>query len=71
MKPDQEPVSDLTLEEAERYLEEGHFLRGSMGPKVKAASRFLRYGGHEVIICRPDQLMAAWEGHAGTRIVPG
>jgi len=64
-------LEQVSISELQVLADAGQFPAGSMGPKVKAASRFLRYGGHEVIICRPDQLMAAWEGHAGTRIVPG
>jgi carbamate kinase len=38
------------MEEAELFLKEGHFLPGSMGPKVKACIRFLKLGGKIAII---------------------
>jgi carbamate kinase len=39
-----------------------------MGPKVEAALFFLERGGEEVVVCRPEALMEAWNGRAGTRI---
>jgi len=67
-KPDQEPVKDLTLEAAERYLEEGHFLRGSMGPKVEACIRFVKWGGKRAIISSLEKVVDAIEGKTGTHI---
>jgi carbamate kinase len=63
-----EPLERITTEELERYENEGHFPPGSMGPKVKAATRFLRHGGERVIITSPDLLEAALDGKAGTHI---
>lgn len=40
-KPNEKNIYDMTVEEAETYLEKGHFLPGSMGPKVEACIRFL------------------------------
>lgn len=48
----------------------GQFPKGSMGPKIKAADRFLANGGQEVVICLPEHLTAACNGEAGTRIYP-
>jgi carbamate kinase len=58
----------LTVKDAERYLTEGQFPAGSMGPKIAAAIRFLQYGGREVIIAKPEDLIRAMQGAAGTRI---
>jgi carbamate kinase len=44
-KPDEREIDRMTLAEAKRYLSEGHFLAGSMGPKVNACIRFLEWGG--------------------------
>ncbi|MCA8921202.1 MAG: carbamate kinase [Planctomycetes bacterium] len=60
------PISELNALEAE-----GQFPPGSMGPKIKAADRFLANGGKEVVICLPEHLNAACKGEAGTRIFPG
>ncbi len=59
----------VTLSEIERYLEEGHFPPGSMGPKIEASVEFLRNGGRSVIITSPDRIREAVRGEAGTVIV--
>jgi carbamate kinase len=67
-KPDQVALKRLTLADAKKYLNENHFLAGSMGPKVEAAVDFLLNGGEEVIITRPELLADAVNGTAGTHI---
>ena len=59
----------MTVEEALRYMEEGHFPKGSMGPKIEAAIMFLEKGGKNVVITSIDKLKDALEGKTGTRIV--
>jgi len=68
-KPDERPLDRMTVEEAKRYLTEGHFAKGSMEPKVKAAVRFVEAGGERAVIASLDQAMAALAGKAGTQIV--
>jgi carbamate kinase len=46
-KPGEKPIDRMTVTEAKKYLSEGHFLAGSMGPKVKACVRFLEHGGKD------------------------
>ncbi len=70
-KPNERAVDRLTRQEAEGYLAEGHFLAGSMGPKVKACLRFLEAGGQRAIITSLDQALEALDGRTGTHIVPG
>ena len=60
----------MTAQEAREYLEEGHFLAGSMAPKVEACVRFLEYGGERAIITSLDHAWAALNDHEGTHIVP-
>jgi carbamate kinase len=67
--PNQRFLDVMTLDEARRYLAEGQFPAGSMGPKVKAAIRFLEDGGTEAIVTAPEVLAAALRGTDGTRIV--
>ena len=67
--PEQRPVHDLTVEQAQSHLKDGHFPPGSMGPKVSAALIYLEAGGREVLITDPDHLAAALDGDAGTRVV--
>jgi len=69
-QPDQRLLSSITAEEALRYLAEGEFPKGSMGPKIEAAVDFLAHGGDEVLITTPAALERAIAGHTGTRIVP-
>jgi carbamate kinase len=48
------PLDEIDVDEAERQLRAGHFPAGSMGPKVRAATHFLRSGGEVVVISTPD-----------------
>ena len=59
----------MTLAKAKKYPEEGHFLAGSMGPKVKACIRFLEWGGKRAVITSLDKAVAALAGETGTHIV--
>lgn len=63
-------LDTMTVAEAKRYLEEGHFPKGSMGPKIEAAIQFLESGGKQVIITSIGRLTDAARGTTGTRIVP-
>lgn len=68
-KPDQKAVDKMTLAEAKRYVEEGHFKPGSMLPKMKAVINFLENGGAEALITDPPHIEDALDGKTGTRIV--
>jgi carbamate kinase len=68
-KPDQKDLDKLTVIEAEKYLSEGHFPAGSMGPKIEAAIDFLKSGGEKVIIGSIEQAYEAVRGEAGTTLV--
>ena len=67
--PQQRDLEQLTLSEARRYLTEGQFPAGSMGPKVEAAVRFLERGGKRAIIGHLREALPALRGEAGTHIV--
>ncbi|MCC9274318.1 MAG: carbamate kinase [Enterococcus aquimarinus] len=67
-KPDQQKLEEISVEEAQRYMDEGHFADGSMGPKMGAAIDFAR-SGRTAIICALDEADLALQGKAGTRIV--
>ncbi len=69
-QPDERWLDRIDATEAAGYLAEGEFPKGSMGPKVEAAIRFLRGGGKEVLITTPASLERAIAGETGTRIVP-
>ena len=69
-KPTQRELDKLTVAEAKKYLAEGQFPAGSMGPKIEAAIDFLEHGGKEVIITQPHLLEEAIAGKNGTHLVP-
>jgi carbamate kinase len=70
MNPDERTLSWVSVTEAKRYMAEGHFPQGSMGPKIGAAIQFLEAGGKQVIITSPGLVKEALEGKAGTKIIP-
>jgi len=67
--PHQRALDRLTLSEARRYLSEGQFPPGSMGPKIEAAIRFLERGGKRAIIGHLNEVLPALRGETGTHIV--
>lgn len=69
--PDQTDLGDVTAQEMQDYLAQGHFPPGSMGPKIAAAIDFLAKGGREVVITCPENLRNVMESGGGTRIFPG
>jgi carbamate kinase len=68
--PEERDLDRLTLSEAKKYLAEGQFPAGSMGPKIEAAIRFIERGGQEVIITQPELIIEAFDGRTGTHIYP-
>ena len=66
-KPNQESLSEMTVEQAEKYCGEGHFAPGSMLPKVKAAVSFAKTGG-TAIIASLENAGAAVRGESGTKV---
>jgi carbamate kinase len=69
-KSDQQWLDRMTLPEAKRYLEEGHFAKGSMEPKVQAIIGYLERGGKKALITDPENIERALAGETGTIIVP-
>ncbi|MGE5139064.1 MAG: carbamate kinase [Rudaea sp.] len=67
-KPNQQWLDCMTLEQAKKYLAEGHFHKGSMGPKIQAIIWFLEAGGKEALITRPEDIERALRGETGTRV---
>ena len=60
----------LTVTELGTLLVQEPFSAGSMGPKVRAAYRFVHDGGGRATICALDDAVAGLEGKAGTLVVP-
>jgi carbamate kinase len=69
-RPNARAVDEMTVADAKRYVQEGHFARGSMLPKIEAVIEFLEAGGKKALITDPPNLLRAVAGEAGTRIVP-
>jgi carbamate kinase len=69
-QPNQRWLDTLTLAEARHYMEEGHFHKGSMGPKIEAIASYLERGGQRALITNPDNLGRALAGKTGTWVVP-
>ena len=66
-KPDQKNLDHMSLAEAARYCEEGHFAPGSMLPKVQACMKFVRANpGKKAVITSLDKAIEALEGKTGT-----
>lgn len=68
--PEQRAIDVMTVSEAKQYIEEGHFARGSMLPKIQAIIEYLEAGGKEAIITTPENISAALRGETGTRVIP-
>jgi carbamate kinase len=69
-KPDQQAIDVMTVAQAKRYIQEGHFAKGSMLPKIRAIIWFLEAGGAEALVTNPQNIARALRGETGTRIVP-
>ncbi len=67
-QPEREPIAAMTVDEAQRYLEEGQFPSGSMGPKIEAAVEYIQSGGEEVLITSASHLKASLVNRSGTKI---
>ncbi|MCS7175524.1 carbamate kinase [Pseudothermotoga sp.] len=70
-KPNQVLLDTLTVQEAEKYLKEGHFPAGSMGPKIEAAIDFVTATKRTCLITDMKKLKEALIGLTGTKVVYG
>ena len=69
-QPDQRWLDRVTITEARQYLDQGHFAKGSMEPKVQAIIDYLENGGQEAIVTNPENIGRALAGETGTRFIP-
>lgn len=68
-KPNQKDLSFMTVNDAEKYMEEGHFAPGSMLPKVMASVKFVKNNpNRKSIITSLYKSMDALNGLTGTVI---
>jgi len=70
-KPTQRSLDTLTVAEAQKYLAEGQFGRGSMEPKIQAVLSFLAHGGQTALITNSENMKRALSGETGTRVTRG
>jgi carbamate kinase len=68
-KPSEKALDRMTVAEATRYLAEGQFPAGSMGPKIEAAIQFVTRGGKQVLITDVEHLRDALQGNDGTLVL--
>lgn len=67
-KPNEEWLSDLSVEKAQQYMAEGHFAPGSMLPKVQAAVDFASSKeGRTALITLLEKSKEGIQGKTGTR----
>jgi len=69
-KPNQVWLDRMSLTEAQKYYQEGHFAPGSMGPKIQAIIWYLEKGGKQALITSPENIERALRGETGTWITP-
>ena len=68
-KPDVKWLDEVTVGEARKYMEEGHFAPGSMLPKVQAAVEFAASKpGRQSLITLLEKAKDGIKGETGTRI---
>lgn len=69
-KENEEWLSEISLDQAQRYIEEGHFAPGSMLPKIKAAMSFAQSKeGRKALITSLEKAAQGIAGQTGTVIV--
>jgi len=68
-KPTQRWLDRMTLADAQRYMDEDQFDKGSMGPKVAALIAFVAGGGRLGLVTDPPNITRALRGDTGTRVV--
>jgi len=68
-KKNQEFLRYLTTRQATRFLAQGHFPPGSMGPKIEAAVQFVRKTGKRAVIASIEDIESAVKGTSGTEIL--
>ena len=69
-KPDQKELPTMTLEEAEKYIEEKQFAPGSMLPKVQSCMEFVKNNTHggTALITSLQKAKVALQGETGNII---
>ncbi|MCK5847577.1 MAG: carbamate kinase [Caldisericia bacterium] len=69
-QPDEKRINEATVAEMKKHLEQGHFGKGSMEPKITAGIQFTEETKCPTIITCPESIQEALDGSCGTRIIP-
>jgi carbamate kinase len=67
--PDARPLGRVTAAELREHAAAGQFARGSMGPKVEAALRFVEGGGERAVVTSLENIADAVTGDAVGTVV--
>ena len=68
-KPNQEELASINLEQANKYISQGHFAKGSMLPKVEACIDFVKSSPNgKALITSLEKAKLALRGETGTII---
>lgn len=68
-KPDEKQLDNISVKEAQKYIEEGHFAPGSMLPKMQAAMQFASSKpGRKALITLLEKAEDGIKGQTGTVI---
>ena len=66
--PNALPIHETTTTEMKKFADAGHFLAGSMRPKVLAAIQYVEATGNVAVICQSTDIASALSYQAGTII---
>ena len=66
--PDEQKIGRVSLKEIKQYIEEGHFAKGSMLPKIIASCNFVEHTGNKAVITDLNNLTKALQGQDATII---
>jgi len=64
----QKIIHTADASDIKNWLDEGHFFRGTMEPKIRSALYFLKHHGEKVVITSIDKIEMALKGKTGTHI---
>ncbi len=67
--PEEKILEQVSFKEMKKHLHDGQFPSGSMGPKIKAALKFIEDGGKMVVITSLQNAKSGVMGQCGTRII--
>ena len=66
--PNAQKIGRVSIEEMKKYVDEGHFAKGSMLPKIEASLKFVENTGKRAIITDLNNLTNALNGIDATEI---